>query len=542
MWHLHPVKVYIEGNLVDVEKGEIYPARITFTKTIQKIQRLDKTFDTYIVPGFLEGHIRIEDSFMSPLEYTKLALLSGVTSVVEDPSGYIKHAGSEGLKYLLSEFSKLPIDFYYLYPINVEKNEFESGPEEIKSEVFTQFVHHKQCLGLTQISDAAKLKEQDPIFIKRISVAKSMNKPIISNISKVHFSELGRFAQMGIRADIGSNVYQDAFEKACFGIKIKIVEGTSRKTLAGLVRLAKQFDTSIVSEDRSAIELSKGYLKATLKKAVSLGLDPVTAIRNVTRNPAQLLGIQEGTIAEGKKANIVELVNLKDFEIKRVFYEGECVVKQNKLQILKKEKAREPRFSVELEQLLPSDLIIESSRKKETAKALIVGNGLEDIQCNVVNNQLVLPTDVLKVVVASKYSTNQIAIGFVKGFGLQRGAIATTMYGSSGNIIAIGTSDAEIVESINTLSKSKGGFVLIDKKRKAIFELPILGTISNLDADKISEEYKKIVVLAKKLGCPFEDPFVALGSLMNLTKPFCITDSGVIDTIEKKIVDILKEE
>lgn len=533
--------MYIEGNLVDVETGEIYPARVTFTKTITKIQKIDKKCDTFLVPGFIDSHIRVEDSFLTPLEYTKLALLSGVTTVVEDPSGFIRTSGAEGLKYLITEFSKLPIDFFYLYPINIERNEFESGPEEVKIEEFTELIKHKQCLGLTQVSDVIKLRQEDPIFLKRMSVAKNLNKPIISNIEKIHFTDLGKFAQFGIRADIGSNVYQDAFEKACFGIKIKIVEGTTRKTLAGLLRLAKQFDTSIVSEEKSASDLAKGYMKATLKKAISLGLDPVTTIRNVTRNPAQLLGIEEGVIAEGKKANIVELTNLKDFEIKRVFHNGECVVKQDKIQTLKKEKIREPRYTPELIKLIPEDIELPSEKKKEIANVLTIDNTIEEIILPVEDEKIGLIEGVHKLVVADKYGSNQIAIGFVKGFGIQKGALATSLYGSSGNIIAIGSSDEEIVQAINTVCEAKGGCALIDKKRKAVFPLSILGTVSGENANKISEEYKKIIVLAKRLGCSFDDPFLALGSMMNISKQYALTDSGLVNNSETYI-EVLKED
>lgn len=536
--------MYIEGNLIDVEAGEIYPARVTFSKTITKIQRINKKCDTFIAPGFIEGHIRLEDSLLSPVEYTKLALLSGVTTVVEDPSSYIKMAGVDGLKYVTSEFSKLPIDFFYLYPVNVERNSLESGPEEISIDDFTQFVKHAQCLGLTQVSDVAKIKAQDPVLLKRTAVAKSLNKPIISNITKINFADLGHFAHLGVRADIGSNIYQDAFEKACFGMKIKIVEGTTRKTLQGLVRLAKQFDTSIVSEDRSASDLVKGYLKTTLKKAVSLGLDPVTAIRNVTRNPAALLGIPEGVIAEGKKANIVELTNLKDFEVKRVFHNGVCVVKQDKVQVLKKEKPREPRYSVELVELLPEDIAIESDASSENAKVLIVSPSsisLEEEKLPVVEGLLSGTEDIQKLVVASKYGNDQLSISFVKGFSLQKGAIATSLHGSSGNIIAVGTSDEEIVRAINLITASKGGCAIVDKKRDVLLPLPILGVSSVSDSKDIVEELKKMVALAKRLGVPFDDPFVALGNLTNTGRPgIVVTDSGVLDEA-RTVVDILKE-
>jgi adenine deaminase len=538
------VSVYIEGNLIDVEKGEIYPARVIFSKTITKIQRLEKKFDTFIAPGFIEGHIRIEDALVSPLEYAKLALQSGITTVVEDPSGLIKAAGADGLKYVLSEFSKLPMDFFFLYPLNVERSTLEGGPQEISIDEFTQFVKHTQCLGLTQVTDVAKIKAQDPVLLKRTAVAKSLNKPIISNITKINFSDLGNFAHLGIRADIGSNIYQDAFEKACFGMKIKIVEGTTRKTLQGLVRLAKQFDTSIVSEDRSAADLTKGYLRATLKKAVSLGLDPITAIKNVTSNPAKLLGISEGVIAEGKKAHIVELGNLKDFEVKRVFHNGICVVKQDKLQVLKKEKPREPRYSVDLIDLLPEDVAIESNMSSEKTKVLSVGSEgvtLEEIKLPVVDGSLSGTTEVQKLVVASKYGGNQISINFIRGFCLQKGAFAVSVHGSSGNIIAIGTTDEEIVRAINLVKTAKGGFAVVDKKRDLILPLPILGALSPLDAEEFTEELKKITILAKRLGAPFDDPLLVLGNLANIArKGYKVTDFGVIDD-SNAIVDILDQ-
>lgn len=539
--------MYIEGNFIDVVKGEIYPARITYSKTIQKIQKVDREFSNYIAPGFIDSHIRFEDSFLSPVEYTKLALLSGVTSVVEDCSGFMTSVGADSIKYLITEFNKLPIDFWFLFPLNVEPSEFETGPKELKHTEFVNLLKNKHCLGLTQVDDVRKISETDSNFLKRINLAKEAEKPIISNIPKVHFTQLGSFAQMGIRADFGSNVYQEAFEKACFGLKIKIVEGTKRKTLSNLVRLAKQFDTSIVSEEKSVQELMKGYLSQTLKKAVSLGLDPMTAIKNVTVNPANLLGLSEGVLEEGKRANIVEIEDLKTFNVLRVIRDGEVLVKNGKLSALKKEVSKEPRFKIDLVDLDSEDLQIPSSKEKEKANVLVVDSegktSLEQVELKVEEGRIRSDpeNDILKVVVASSYGENIISVGFVKGFGLTKGSLATSVGGSVGNIIAVGTCDDELALAINTLKENKGGLAAVDLKRFEVLSLPIYGTVCNQSPEDLVDSIKKLYQFSKRFGSNFgHDSFEVLGSLMNVNKEgFRLTDMGIYDSEKKDIINVL---
>ncbi len=537
--------LYLEGNYIDVVKGEIYPAKITFSEKIEKIQRTTKKYDNYISPGFIDSHIRFEDSLLSPIEYTKLALLSGITSVVEDLSGFMTSYGSNSIKYLVSEFNKLPIDFHYLFPLNAEISAFETGPEKVVHDDFLSILKNAKCLGLTQVDDVKKI--EDSVFLKKINLAKSSNKPIISNIPKVHFTKLGSFAQMGIRADIGSNIYQEAFEKACFGLKIKIVEGTKRKTLANLIRLAKQFDTTIVSEEKSVHDLMKGYLSTTLKKAISLGLDPITAIKNVTLNPAKLIGLNEGYLGEGSVANIVELGDLKSFNVTNVFYKGKPVVKDGKLVVLKKEECKLPKFKIDLIDLESDDLAITSSKHSEKTNVLVLNDlndetTIETVALNVENGVLKnkLSDDILKVVVASSYGENVISVGYVKGFNLTKGAFGTNRFGSSGNLIAVGTSDEDIALTLNLLTKSKGGFVAVDSKRTEILGLPIYGVCSELDSENLVEMLKKLNQFVKRLGFKNAEPFETLGALMNTNKSgFRITDKGLLNVSKGEFVDVL---
>ena len=539
--------MFIEGNFVDVLKGEIYPAKITFSKTIQKIERTNKTYSTYISPGLIDAHIRIEDSFLNPIEYTNHAILSGVTCVVEDISGFFTSAGAEGIKYLLTTFSKMPLSFHYLFPINLEHSKIEGSPKDLSDADFFALVKQKQFLGVTQVDDSKRLHKSEVSIHKKLLAVKEAGKPLISNIPKIPFTDINTFTEMGVRADLGSNIYQEAFEKACFGLKIKIVEGTKRKTLAGLIRLSKQFDTIIVSEEKSAAEISKGYLKTTLKKAVSLGLDPITAIQNVTSNPAKLLNLSEGVLEEGSIANIVEFEDLKSFDVKRVFINGEQVLKSGKV-ALKNDKITEPRMKIELDDISVEDIKIESEEKEEKVTTIIAKENLEtEILEEVIpvkENEITsdIEKDILKCVVVSKYGEGLLSISFIKGFKLEKGAIATTLYATSGNFIAIGTNDEDIVTAINELKRNKGGIIAVEKKRSQECYLNILGVVSSKKADEVHEEIKKTQQFVRRLGCQMQDPFYVLGNLMNLNKKgIRLTDKGVFNTETAEQIQILKE-
>ncbi|MGM5483845.1 MAG: adenine deaminase C-terminal domain-containing protein [Nanobdellota archaeon] len=534
----------IEGNLIDVVKGEIYPAKITFTEKIKKIEKNNKKYNNYICPGFIDSHIRIEDSYLNPVEYTKNALLSGVTTVIEDITGYLTEGGHKTITYLISEFKKLPINFFYLYPINISQNEFESKPYDLDHENFHNFIENKHCLGLTQVDNIAKLKEKNHSMTKKIELGKNLNKPIISNVPKINFNDTGNMAHLGIRADLGSNIYQEAFEKACFGLKIKIVEGTKRKTLNNLIRLAKQFETTIVSEEKSPQEMKKGYLSNTIKRAINLGLDPLTAIKNVTINPANLLGLEEGRIEEGNVANILELDDLKSMNVVNVYYKGKKVVSNSNVKSLKSIKATIPKNPLLLNEVWEEDLEIKSIKKEENAKVIV----FENDNTSIVEKKLpvkdgkVCPKNCNKVVVANKYGDNTVSIGFVQGFDIVKGGLGTTINGSSGNIIAIGSDDRYIASAINSLKDAQGGMAIVSEKKTELFSLPIYGVTSDKSCDNVIKELKKVNFSAKKTGCKLKNPFERLGSLMNLRKnSYRLTDKGLINSDKKEIINILEE-
>jgi adenine deaminase len=535
----------IEGNLVDVLKEEIYPARIVFDKKITKVERTRKNYENYILPGFIDSHIHIESSMLCPSRFSEVVIPFGTTSVISDPHEIANVLGIKGIEYTISDSRSTPLKIYFTAPSCVPATKFETSGGKIGVKEIERLLRRKEIVALGEVMNFPGVIRGDEELLKKIEAAKTHRKPIDGHCPKLSGDSLKKYVSTGISTDHESTTYEEAKEKAKLGMKIMIREGSSSKDMRNLIGIAKNFESFFVTDDLHPNDLMKGHMDRILRRAIRLGLDPIKAIKAVTLNPSLHYNLNSGSISLGKDSDILEVSDLRDFEVKRVFINGKLVAKDGKA--LFKAKPKEIGTTFKVRKTRERDFVIKGKRRKETVKVIgakdksLITKELE-AELEVRDGQIIsdVKKDILKISVVERYGHNRMSKGFVRGFGLKRGAIASSVSHDSHNIIVVGCNNKSIAKAVNTIIRMKGGLVAVDGKSVKL-ELPIAGLMSTEDAKVISKKLNRLNEFTKGLGCNLHSPFGTLSFLSLLVIPeLKISDRGLFDSRNFEFVKVVK--
>jgi len=407
----------------------------------------------------------------------------------------------------------------------------------------------KEVVALAEMMNFPGVIFNDKEVMKKIQAAKRYKKPIDGHAPGLRGDSLKKYFRAGITTDHECTDYDEALEKAKLGMKIQIREGSSAKNMKQLIRLADSFDCMLVSDDKHSDDLVKGHVNELLRKAVSLGLDPIKAIRSVTLIPSKHYHLDTGIIKQGKQADFVIVDDLRKFNVKNVFIDGKLAAKNRKV----------------LFKASPNKLGNTMNAKRKTIKDFMIflkNNNIKKIKARVIGimpNQIVtkeltetldvenkqvlenVKKDILKIAVVERYGHNRMSVAFAKGFGLKKGAIASSVAHDSHNIIVVGTNNREMVDAVNRLIDMKGGLIAVDGKKSVKVELPIAGLMSTEKINIINRKLKKINGFVKSLGCKLHAPFGTLSFMALLVIPeLKISDKGLFDGKNFNFVELVK--
>ncbi|MGD2250580.1 MAG: adenine deaminase [Candidatus Methanofastidiosia archaeon] len=533
----------ITGNLVNVFTGDIYPAEVTFNTTITRIKEISTEQSQYILPGFIDSHIHIESSMLCPSRFAQAVVPHGTTSTVSDPHEIANVMGIKGITYMVSDTTVLKI--FYSAPSCVPATAYETSgavlcPKDIKK-LFEMY----DLVSLGEVMNFPGVVSGDKTITKKIEIAKKYQKLIDGHAPGVTGGDLQTYIGYGITTDHECTTLKEAQQKQNLGMYIMMREGTASKNLKDLLGL-EYSRCFLVSDDLHPEDIKKGHIDVLLQKAVSYGIDPVTAVKMVTVNPANHYKLNTGALAPGKDADMVIVNNLSDFSVEKVFINGKLVAKNGKPLFSVDPVVAESTFCVNKKD--PSDFAISINTNKKTATVRVI-SVIEDqlytkaketvLHCS---NGHVLPDitqDILKLVVVERYGNNRIGKGFVTGFKLQKGALASSVAHDSHNIIAVGVSDEEIAKAVNTIIDMKGGIVACNTKKIGL-ELPVAGLMSYEPLDTVCKKHQNTQKYAKELGCTLQNPFMQLSFLALLVIPeLKLSDKGLFDSKNFEFVDVI---
>ncbi len=534
----------IRGNLVDVFTEEIYPAEITIKgNLIECVKPVDAKFQRYILPGFIDAHIHIESSMLTPSRFAQTVVPHGTTSVISDPHEIANVLGIEGIKYMIKDAASVPLQVFFTAPSCVPATPFETSGAIIGAKEIDKLLQMDEIVALGEMMNFPGVLADDPEVMAKIEAAKTYKKPIDGHAPLLTGNDLCKYIAAGISTDHECTIPEEVIEKRKLGMKIMLRQGSSAKNLADLIDSGGDF---IVSDDKHPEDLIKGHVDLMLKEAVDYGLDPIEAIKMVTLNPATHYNLNTGLIAPGKAADIVITDNLTDFNVKEVLIGGKVVAREGKTLFSVKPLLLQSSFKIEYKKT--DDFEIISHKKMEKVRVIRTIEG----QLLTEESEAILPVidgkirpdienDILKIGVVERYGHKKMTNAFVHGFGLQEGAIASSVAHDSHNIIVVGTNSPDMADAVNKLIKNKGGLVAASKGSFYSLNLPIGGLMSTKTAEEVALKLETLHNALKDMGCKLSSPFMTMSFMALLVIPkLKISDMGLFDVEKFEFVDVTK--
>lgn len=502
----------------------------------------------FLAPGLIDGHVHMESSMVSPPEYARLVVPNGTGTVVCDPHEIANVLGVPGIQYILSASEDLPLNVYVMAPSSVPATDMETsgaaiGPEEIK-----QLLAHDRVLGLAEMMNYPGVVQGAADVLGKLALKGGL--PVDGHAPGLTGKQLYAYIGAGIRSDHEATTLKEAAEKLRAGMYLMVRYGSTAKNLKDLLPVITAQNSRrciFVSDDLHTKDLlEQGHMNFILRRAVTFGLDPVTAIRMATLNPAEYFGLQDlGAVAPGYRADMVVLENLETFRPAYVFHRGKLVAERGKY--LSDSRPDKSPAVTAMNVALPPDAF----RIRANGEQVRV---IEVIPGQIVTGQNVLPAktengeiradsgrDILKIAVVERYrGSGRIGLGLVQGFGLKTGALASTVAHDSHNIVLVGANDDDMGLAVNKLAETGGGQIVVDRGEvKAILPLPIAGLMSELPAPEVAARVRELHDAVLKLGCKLQAPFMAMAFLaLPVIPELKITDMGLVDVKKFKIVDL----
>lgn len=539
----------IKGNILNVFTDEIYPGEIKIEHgIIESIKEVNADFNDIIVPGFIDAHIHIESSMLTPSRFAEIALRHGTTSVIADPHEIANVMGMDGIDYMIDDAKKTPLKYYFTAPSCVPATKFEKSGATISPNIIDNLLSRPEFVALGEVMDYNAVISNEKSILEKIKIAKKYHKPIDGHAPLLSGKNLQKYVKHGVITDHENTTKKEVAEKKRMGMKIMIREGSESKMLEKLIYSNCDF---IVSDDLKPEDLINGHLDKCLRKAVDYGMDPYEAIKLVTINPAEHYNLNAGSISPGKSADLVFIDNLRDFTVKRVVINGNTIFKKQKLLFRANPRPIDTTLHVSLTKPEDFDLKAQNPAHKSATVNLInvSDNTIITKQSSAklsIQKKTIIPSvfeDILKISVVDRYGGNTISNGFVKGFGIKNGAIASSVSHDSHNIIVVGTNSEYMSRATNHLIENKGGLAAISNQAKLDVTLPIAGLMSDKPAKVVANNSAKLNELVSNMGCELSSPFTSLSFMaLPVVPEVKMTTNGLFNVNTHQFIDIIKEE
>ena len=525
----------IIGQLVDIHRRNIYPAALTFRKErIIKVERIDSAPDIFILPGLTDAHIHIESSMVTPGAFAMIAVKHGTCNVVSDPHEIANVLGMEGIEFMIKDAEKVPLNFFFGAPSCVPATDFESNGATINYQMVGQLLARAEIKYLSEMMNFPGVIYGDPEVLNKIKCAKDLKKPIDGHAPGLRGDSLKKYVAAGITTDHECSTLDEALEKIALGMKILIREGSAAKNLDSLKDLYNSNPEMVMlcSDDLHPEMLLKRHINKLIGGLISEGYNLFDVIRSATINPSMHYDLEAGLLRKGDKADFILVDSLDKMNVLETWIKGEKVFSDEKVLFEYKNAVAVNRFICQ--PLIEKDILV---RNRRTEIRVITANEGElltgEEHFSPGKSEFIAPdiiNDVLKIVVKDRYKDLPAAVGFIKGFGLKRGAFASSIAHDSHNIISVGTNDRDIVNSINEIVQMKGGLSVCSGDRIQSLKLDIGGIMTTRTCESIAADYDGLNKLTESMGCIMKAPFMTLSFMALLVIPdLKIGDQGLFD-------------
>lgn len=497
-----------------------------------------------VLPGFIDAHIHLESSMVTPAEFAKAVVAHGTTTVITDPHEIANVMGIDGVEYMIQASQNLPIDVHFMMPSCVPATEIDESGAELDCKDIDLYLDNKKVLGLAEMMNYVGVINGDKNVLSKIVTSQAHHKKIDGHAPELSGNDLNAYIAAGVYSDHECSTFENALEKLRKGQFIMIREGTAAHNLKALMPLLTQQYYSrcmFATDDKHPSDLLYGgHIDYIVKQALKNGADPIVALKTATHHAARYFLLNnKGAIASGYLADIVVVNNLEDFNVETVFKCGKLVfdgeVKDFSAPTVDEKLAEKCFDTFHLDSVTPS------SFKVDGKLGLIGLVGGELLTRNLgTADKIDVENDILKIACIERHKgTNHIGVGYVKGYSLKSGAVATSVAHDSHNIITVGCNDDDIAVAVNAIKDSKGGIAVVENgKIKALLELPIAGLMSDEPLTTVNEKLENAKLSAYELGADKSiDPFMTLSFLsLPVIPSLRITTKGVFDAENWKML------
>jgi adenine deaminase len=525
----------IQVKLVDIYSRSIFPAEITIGNgLIVSVKKKENNGIGFIMPGLVDAHVHIESSMITPGAFAVSAVKQGTTSVVSDPHEITNVMGIAGINYMIEDGKKSPVKFFFGAPSCVPATNFEEsgayiGPEEIR-----KLLSDKNIKYLSEMMNYPGVIYGDEEVIEKINIAKKLKKPVDGHAPGLRGEALRKYVEAGISTDHECSSLEEALEKISLGMKILIREGSAARNLDALkdLYITNAESVMLCSDDLHPEMLENRHINKLVALLISEGYDIFDVIRSATINPAEHYKLEAGLLRPGQNADFIIVDSPEEMNVIETWINGKKVFERGN--VLFDYEPGEEINNFNCSKIMPGDLKIKNAGK--SMRIIGAYNG-ELLTSEIIKSsgegafvETDTEADILKLVVINRYKNAPPATGFINGFGLKKGAFASSVAHDSHNIIAAGTNDEDIAKAINEIVKLKGGLVVSSDDGIMSLPLNVGGIMSNKPCSEVAANYLRLSDEVKNMGCTMSAPFMTLSFMALLVIPdLKLSDRGLFD-------------
>jgi adenine deaminase len=529
----------ISGQLIDVLSRSIYPATITIDNgVIAAIDRTTEAPGQYILPGFTDAHVHIESSMLVPTEFARMAVIHGSVATISDPHEIANVCGEQGVHYMIDNASQTPFKFHFGAPSCVPATSFETAGAAIDAHGIERLINHPDIWYLAEVMNYPGVLNEDPEVMAKLAHTKKAGKPIDGHAPGLRGEDAARYTSAGISTDHECFTLDEALDKINCGMSILIREGSAARNYEALHPLLATHPGSVMfcSDDKHPDDLILHHVNDVVKRSLAKGYDLFDVLHAACINPVLHYKIPVGLLRVGDAADFIVIDNPGAFNILQTYINGDLVADNGRsllpqlpvtaLNSFNTNKRIEQDFRMNCNDPSANIRLIEAMDGQLITNELICKGKNDGGQwlCDTDN-------DILKIAVVNRYEPGKpVSLAFIKGIGLRRGAIASTVTHDCHNIVVAGTNDIDICSAVNALIDAKGGICVADGDDIDCMPLPVAGLMSTDEGNKVAEHYSRLDKKAKELGTNLRSPFMTLSFMALLVIPSLkLSDKGLFD-------------
>jgi len=546
----------LTANVVDVFARSIQPAivsvhggRISSIAPIGEAEA-DPALP-FVLPGFVDAHVHVESSLLVPTEFARLAVTHGTVATVSDPHEIGNVLGVAGVEFMLENASHSPFKFCFGAPSCVPATPFETAGAEITAQDIARLFENPKIGYLAEMMNWPGVLHRDADVMQKIAIAQAASRPVDGHAPGLRADDAAHYASAGISTDHECFTAAEARDKLAVGMKVLIREGSAARNFDALIELLPEHYANLMfcSDDKHPDTLVLGHINQLVQRAVALGHDLFQVLRVACVNPVKHYHLPVGLLGEGDPADFIVVKDLRDFDVLQTYLDGVLVAENGQSLLPAAPVAVVNNFHAQPVTAADFQLSAPASAQP-TARVIECFDGQlitarVDLPARVENGLVVakVADDVLKLAVINRYQPGAApALAFIRGFGLQHGALASSVGHDSHNITAVGCDDASLARAVNLVIEAKGGLAAVSADgREILVPLPVAGLMSDQSGPDVAAAYAAVDALAKQLGSPLGAPFMTLSFMALLVIPSLkLSDKGLFDGQQFTFVDAVE--